>query len=280
MESACHWGYVMHTKSTNPNIDASMKLLYIISAFTLCSCTSSYHMNQAVTQGKKKDGYYLAEFNKPAEKDKIEGWCDENGYVSLSFLNNKITRFGKQHDGLSGVAFISQYDYNEMLAAEERRKRAYANRSGGRSWSGSEKAVAIGAGLVGLGYVIKKGLEWWAGSAGSYSGSSSYSYTDASSGSTACIENEELNNDKSYLCKDKNENPVYVTTYKVKCSNGDKKYYYFLPSDIERGWYHGSIGKGYRQFDTDLNFRSDNDWKYLGKDKNSAMKKLCSCSDY
>lgn len=87
----------------------------ILLLFALSSFAQKKYMKRAIAAGGDYENAYSAYFNKPIKKQKIQNWCDANGYKLLKCEKGQLTRFGDITTGIVSVRFMSLIDYEERV---------------------------------------------------------------------------------------------------------------------------------------------------------------------
>lgn len=246
--------------------------LFFVSSFAIAQKSE---LKKATKKSPNRSGVYTATFKKMHKEKDIRNWLSKNNYVLTNSKKGNFNAFGRVVRGTKSVSFMNRAKYAQLQ--EQKRQQRLATRQSRSSGSSVDwgQAAKVGAVVVGVAVVAKGIASLFKSAAGSssYSGSSSYNSSAYSSNAststkskpTPCIKSSSKTSSKAYECG------LEFPLTNVKCHGGNEKTYYYVPK------YCGTpmlgTGKGYWKYNGLL--YPD---KWLGKDYDTAMKKLCDCN--
>ena len=235
--------------------------LYMIIIFLLLS-SSFFAQSKEFEHGVSLEGNYLIkeEFKKPYTSQKIRSYLEKEGYIIIKIKSEKFAQFGNVMERVTYVKYITP---DGLTKQKERIK--YANEQ-------SAKAAVVLIGMTG------KLVENTVKSIRENVDASNEQRYDLGNIEVECVHQEKLEYENTNLFEDENGNLIKGDIWKLECSNGTNKYYYYIQKDIYRGVFNGGWEKkGYHSYNNDAISFVSRTGPRIGTNKKEATKALCNC---
>ena len=97
-------------------------ILFILMMIPFLSFGQKSQLKRTVASNPDRIGRYHLVFDKPADKNKVDSWLTENGYVRLDSKTKQAQKFGDVYSGYSEITFLSEENFIKLQKAQRERE--------------------------------------------------------------------------------------------------------------------------------------------------------------